>query len=391
MSCYISSNANRLYTAVESAYGNVPAITASHRFPAVKLTTRQQNLLGERRDKTGSRTFAGVPVGTRRQTTFELRTYMTGWNSLLAAEPGYGPLFRAALGDAPLAFTGGTVAAGSTASQLVFAATHGLAPGQAVVHGSEVRFVNAVVNATTVQLNAPLSVTPATGAPIKATVTYVPRTDLASASIYDYWNPATAVQRILNGSAIDQLQLTVNGDFHEFVFSGAAQDIIDSVSFASGQGGLTSYPGEPAAGVFDYSIIPGHLGQVWLGTTPDRFYTVTSATFLLDNDIDLRAREFGSSVAKCIAPGRRSMQVSVDLFEQDDGMTKALYQAARQQSPIPMMFQLGQQAGQLAGIHMPSVVPEVPDFDDGDRRLQWRFRDSRAQGTIDDEVAIAFG
>jgi hypothetical protein len=40
---------------------------------------------------------------------------------------------------------------------------------------------------------------------------------------------------------------------------------------------------------------------------------------------------------------------------------------------------------------MKSVVPEVPDFDDSDRRLQWAFRDARAQGTIDDELVVAFG
>ena len=54
------------------------------------------------------------------------------------------------------------------------------------------------------------------------------------------------------------------------------------------------------------------------------------------------------------------------------------------------MFQLGQQAGQLFGVYLKSVVPEVPEFNDGDNRLQWRFRSSKAQGTVDDEVAVAF-
>ena len=38
MASYISSNANRFYTALESAYGQVPAITGANRIPAVKLT-----------------------------------------------------------------------------------------------------------------------------------------------------------------------------------------------------------------------------------------------------------------------------------------------------------------------------------------------------------------
>jgi len=75
----------------------------------------------------------------------------------------------------------------------------------------------------------------------------------------------------------------------------------------------------------------------------------------------------------------------------DDDATKALYQAARQQSPISVMFQLGEVPGQMMGVYLKSVMAEVPEFDDGQNRLQWKFRPSRAQGTIDDEIAVAFG
>ena len=210
-------------------------------------------------------------------------------------------------------------------------------------------------------------------------------------SVFDYWSPSTAIQRVLCGAAVDKMRININGDFHEFEFSGIAQDLIDSTSFTSGLGQLTSFPAEPAAAVFDYSIIPGHLGQAWLGNTPDRFYTITSADVLLDNNLDLRVREFGSAVARCIAPGRRSVTVNFDLYGNDDTASNGLYQAARQQSPIELMFQLGQQAGQLFGVHLQSVVPEVPEFDDGEPRLRWLFKGSRAQGTVDDEIVVAFG
>ena len=80
MSSYISSNANRFYTAIESAYGQVGAIEAKNRIPAVKLTVQQQLTAGARKDKTGSRTFTGRPTGGRRRTAFELRTYLTNWD-----------------------------------------------------------------------------------------------------------------------------------------------------------------------------------------------------------------------------------------------------------------------------------------------------------------------
>jgi hypothetical protein len=33
----------------------------------------------------------------------------------------------------------------------------------------------------------------------------------------------------------------------------------------------------------------------------------------------------------------------------------------------------------------------VPQFDDSDKRLQWKFTDTKAQGTAEDEVVVAFG
>ena len=90
---YISSNANRFYTALESAYGSVATITAASRIPAVKLTVKHQAEATNRRDKTGSRTFPGLPAGGRRRTAFELQTYLTSWQKSSASAPAYGPLF----------------------------------------------------------------------------------------------------------------------------------------------------------------------------------------------------------------------------------------------------------------------------------------------------------
>jgi hypothetical protein len=387
---YISSNANRFYTALETSYGQVGSITAGNRIPALKLTVQQKLATGQRKDKTGSRTFPGQAPGGRRQTNFELQTYMTSWQQT-AGNPGYGPLFQAALGAAPLQFAGGAAASSTTAGSLGFAAPHGLGAGQAVSCAGEIRFVAAIVDASTVQLNAPFTILPATGAAIGAAVTYVPATDLPSASIFDYWDPATAVQRLLCGAAVDQMEILVNGDYHEFHFSGLAQDVLDSSSFSSANvGQLQSFPAEPALGAFDYSIVPGNMGQAWLGTSPSQFLTITSASIILKNQLDTRSKEFGSNLPRAISPGQRSVTAALELVSQDDAATAGLYQAARQQSPITVMFQLGVAQGQVMGVYLQSVIPEVPEFDDGQNRLQWKFRQSRAQGTVDDEIAVAF-
>jgi len=140
-----------------------------------------------------------------------------------------------------------------------------------------------------------------------------------------------------------------------------------------------------------YSPVAGNLGQVWLGIIPNQFLTVSAASVELKNNVDLRAKEFGSSLPQGIAPGQREVSMSLELFGQDDTATLALYQAARQQDPMGVMFQLGQVGSQLMGIYLQNVVPVVPEFDDSETRLKWKFQDTRAQGTMDDEIVIAFG
>jgi hypothetical protein len=393
MASYISSNANRFYTALESAYGQVPAIAAANRIPAVKLTIRQQLEVMDRKDKTGSRTFTGLPAGGRRQTTFELRTLLTNWQQG-TSNPSYGPLFQAALGGTPAYFAGGTAASATGNARLAFAAPHGLSAGQAVSSGGEIRFVAAIVDAQTVQLNVPFTAPPAAGALIGAALTYAPATELPSVGIFDYWDPANAVQRLLCGGSVDQMEIDLNGDYHEFRFSGQAQDVVDSASLGGSAGGaaqLQSFPAEPAVGGFDYTIVPGNLGEAWLGTSPSQFFTITSASVVLKNALDTRFREFGSSLPQAISPGERTVTAAFELYSQNDAYTQGLYQAARQQSPISAMFQLGESQGQLVGVYLPSVIPVVPEFDDSKNRLQWNFRSSRAQGTVNNEIAVAFG
>ena len=58
--------------------------------------------------------------------------------------------------------------------------------------------------------------------------------------------------------------------------------------------------------------------------------------------------------------------------------------------PISVMLQLGAESGNLFGVYLQTMVPEVPEFDDDERRLQWRFSNCRAQGTSNDELILAF-
>ena len=139
---YISSNNNRFYVALEQGYGSVGQIAAVNRIPAVKLTVKQVPEKVQRKDKTGSRTFVGLPANLRKATNFDLTTYMSSWSDQTTA-PAHGPLFQAGLGGPPALWAGGTAATPPDPSKVTFVSAHGLAPGQGVSNGGEIRFVSA--------------------------------------------------------------------------------------------------------------------------------------------------------------------------------------------------------------------------------------------------------
>ena len=158
-----------------------PAITASNRIPAVKLTVRQQLEVTE--PKRQDRQPDVYRAAGRRQAPDQLSNCRTLPDEL-ATRRRQGRVtvrcFRRRWADCRRAFAGGTAASVRRGGRLAFAAPHGLSAGQAVSSGGEIRFVAAIVDANTVQLNAPFTAPPAAGAPVGATVTYAPATELPS-------------------------------------------------------------------------------------------------------------------------------------------------------------------------------------------------------------------
>jgi hypothetical protein len=217
---YIRSNSNRFYAAIESSYAVAAQVTASNRFPATRLRAQQMIERPLRHDKTGTRTsIRPNPDGTRR-TGFELRTYLSTWNA--SGQVPYGALFQAAMGAVPEIAQGMTVASASGPITFTTQAPHGRIVGSAVSDGREIRFVTAVGSAHQLTVNAPFSNSIVNGTPLNTTITYRLATDLPTMSIYDYWDPATALSRIVTGAEVNFMQISVVGDQHEFVFSGPA-------------------------------------------------------------------------------------------------------------------------------------------------------------------------
>ena len=384
---YISSNANRFYVAAESAYGKTAPIGPSNRFQALRLQCHQSVQPSKRRDKTGARTHLGGANSARRVSHFELSTYLTSWDQTTA--PTYGPLLQAAMGEAA-GLISGLIVAGVNGVQIRTQAPHNLSSGSAIASGGEIRFVTAVGDSSNVNLNVPFSIAPAAGSTLTTTFGYRLAAQLPSVSIYDYWDPANAVSRLITGAGVDKLRIAIKGDTHDLHFSGPACDVLDSCSAVFGVSGVGTFPPEPALATFDYSIVPGQLGQVWLGAPLEQVFTLTSAEVEIKNNLLVRDREFGSSYPRAAVPGAREVKAHFTLFAQDDAATRNLYAAAKSRAPISAMLQLGQQAGQIMAIYLPAVMPEMPLLDDSQPSLLWEFANNIAQGVSDDEAFIAF-
>jgi hypothetical protein len=239
MSTYISSNANRFYSAIEATYGQAAPITPANRYSAVRLRAHQSFQLNKRFDKTGTRTFMGNSPNSRRRTAYQTQLYLASWNGTGA--PTYGPLFQAALGGSPILSSGLTIASAQGLTQFQTSSAHGLSTGVGVAYSNEIRFVASVTDSQTFSINAPFSNLPEQGSRLSPCVSYVLATELPTVTIYDYWDPITAVSRMITGASVDILNISINGDFHEFTFSGPAADLLDSSSFAPGAAGLTTF------------------------------------------------------------------------------------------------------------------------------------------------------
>ncbi|MBI3209242.1 MAG: hypothetical protein HYZ37_10135 [Candidatus Solibacter usitatus] len=384
MGQYISTLENRHYTAVESTYGTTPVITGANRFLAAGVQIRQEHAQPARRDKSGSRSVNAIGGALRRSTKFAVKSYLTARSSGSVA-PAQGVLLECAMGGEPRVFAGGNIDSMISPTRMRLTAAHGLSVGQGVAFGGEIRFVTGVVDTITIDISSEFSIVPSNGSVAGGTVSYGLGRRLKSMSLFDYWSPDSALQRIARGAVVDRMKVELNGDLHEMEFRGEASDVTNSASQVSG------FPVEPALSAFNERLVAGHLGQAWLGSGLERFFTISGASILLENGVDMRNREFGSAIPLGYAAGKRAVTMRLALYGKDDAATTALYGAAADRQSVPVMMQLGDRPGEMMGIHMPHVIPSIPEFDDKETRLQWQFDGCLAHGGLEDEMYISFG
>lgn len=383
---YIGTHSNRIYLKSEIDHPELNNMTASRVAPVTSLRVSSKRKQLVRRDKTGYRSESPVLGPQRELVEVSMNAYGTGWDG----DPGksaISPILESGFCAASVlgANLPVSVAAGS---QLTFAADANLSVGSALAFGSEIRFVAAVAGPRDVTLNAPFSIVPVTGSSVEGCANLAAGDSVRTMSVLDTWSPAQAVQRLLAGVTADQLSININNDFLEIGMRGFARNLVDSVSGVGGAGFV--FPAPPAgAGNSLAAPIAGHLGQALLGIEGFSVCTLTEAKITIDNNIDPRTDEFGCYGTKAYTLGKRRVSLDMTLFERNDALSQTLYTNAVNNIPVPVMLQIGNQPGSMFGIYLPAVLFAVPEFEDTQSRLLWRFRSSLALGAENDEIFIA--
>ena len=387
MSCYINSTNERLYGAIESQYGVAATLADTDRLSFRSLTLEERAVRATRRDKTGSRTRFAPHPELRTRNEFTLDCYFSGRDSSSPVDA-MTTLVEAALGGDRVNASGLTVSAVlSSPARLTFNAAHGLIAGQALRFAGELRFVKSIVDAATVEISAPFGAGIQAGSSIGTSVTLYPGDKPKPLTLGDYWTPAGHLDRILAGSILDEMTISLDSDFHGASFRGVTREVASAAAFSAGSTGLAQFPAEPSTAYKSFQLVPGHVGKLFLG---DVAYHLLDLTLSLRNQVDARALEFGTSIAPCYSADLREVEIAFRLFASSDAAVVNLHALSRNRQETSLTIQLGNQAGQLVGVYVPRFVPEIPEVVDSESRAVLSFPSSLAYGVFNDEITVAF-
>ncbi len=387
MGCYINSTNERLYGALETEFGTANNLTAQDRLSFRSLKLKEETIRASRRDKTGSRTRFAPHPEIRTENTFDLVCYFPGRDPVNPTDA-MTNLVESVLGGERRQAGGLTVSATNVNSpELTFAAPHGLTTGQGLRFGGQLRFVKAVPNANSALLSAPFDNGITAGSALGISATLFPGEKPRSITLGNYWTPNGSLDRILAGSVIDEMEISLNSDFHGVRFRGVTREVVSANSFAAGSTGLSQFPVEPSADYQSFLLVPGHIGRLFLGGI--EFYLL-SLSLRLKNQVDTRVREFGLNVAPCYSADLREVSVQFGLYASTKEAVLGLHAMARQRQETDLSIQLGNRAGQLVGIHIPKFIPEIPEITDAESRVVMSYPSSLAYGVVNDEISIAF-
>lgn len=384
---YISTYSHSVYIKPEVEDENTFSIANAKLSPieAIEVNVNRKQLF--RTDKTGFRSRTAIAGPQREEIQVKFNANATGWTDR-SGGPVLSPVLESALASRRKTGKIHTVDA-VNANTISVQSESQLLVGSGLSFGDEIRFVKSILNERTFELSSAFTAPLSAGSMLLGCCDFRPGSEVQTFGIFEFWRPATAVQRALNGVCADRTTIEINSDFVSMSVVAFAKSMADSVSANTVTAPFPSAPVANPSEISSISPISGHLGQALVGSSGQRVCTIVQGRISIDNGIEARSDEFGCYGAKAFTLGRRRVDLDLYLYERTDEVSRNLFEGAIRNEPTSVMLQLGVGQGNMMGIYLPVVLMPVPIFVDSDSRVLWRFKGAIATGLQDDELFIS--
>jgi hypothetical protein len=192
-----------------------------------------------------------------------------------------------------------------------------------------------------------------------------------------------ASQRIAHGLLVYALNFNLGQDAASFSASGEGQWVVESDQIGNllpeDLGGLTTFPAEPTPVYQDGGLIIGFTGELKIQGTVMANIRSMNMSFATGNQC--RRDTFGRFTPDGSEGARRSVAISMDLYDQGTAETNFLREAANYKLPILITAQVGLNPGSIYKHTFRNVQLSPIVLGDGSIRWSCSFGQSLANET----------
>jgi hypothetical protein len=216
---------------------------------------------------------------------------------------------------------------------------------------------------------------------------------------FNHGQPSTGSAYAI-GAVTQRATLTVNADILGLAVSGTALGVAEVDTFsildADVQGGLSAFPTEPTTFTSNGVATHGYGGSFYfiIGNTAFPLPKMgTNLTIEINTGIDLFGEFVDTFYPAAVLYGPRSVTVSLSFLNNDSAVLVSLKQAARQNTPIQVGYDLlSNPSGQRVSIRARNVQLIPATFRDNNNSVTCDFGTSLASGSAgaSDDLTIGF-
>lgn len=408
------SRLERLYLQTQPVFGTIPNTsgtasvgnTNACRFMHMEL--QNETALLARQDKTGSRSQEGM-TGGRKAGRWTVSMDLAA-NGTPGTVPDCDPLLQAIFGQTAAVGSGtANIASSTNASPIVLTtAAHSIPTGTFEMVTVANHTVNTTANGvwlayagTTTALtlcgSSGVGVGGASGAISRVKLTYTFVDDISLFTIWSFRTPASLDQRVGHTAVVQEATFNLNQDVANWSAQGECMWVLRSSDFANDdllqEGGLTSFPSEPATPVTNGTIVPGFTGRfvaaqsvagtsaATFATAAYTFTTIRNGTMRLQTQNLLVKDTFGSYYVTTTEGDVRNIELSFNIYDDDSPQVQLLKRYGDIKIPVDFVISVGTVVGNIWTHYFKNVYLASHVLGDGQLRFDARYDNSRATTT----------